>query len=429
MLLFTLEGFTPAALSCYGSSWNRTESIDAAASIGTVWDRAVTPVTAPLAQLDRWLSCGQFPADHMVVVTDDERLSRLPSADAIGELMVIPQPGGDRVADSLEDTTLASLVAIAAEQLPDNPHVWLHSRFLTRLWDAPRDLFPIDQLDEADLAPLDAAESLELELEQQHRSDVDEPPGMPAILPHWQPPHFLRQAADDPDLVMAWMRTYGCQIRLVDALFGLLHSVAAETCHDAIVLAGTSGFALGQNGAIGHRAGPLRSCHLHVPIVAAPLHAEGRVGGSDASFSGVGIRDRDVTSADRLPAIMAAVTSEPTRSPLSPEVWAARRAPDQESVAPDDAVVTRQGQQHVAITTRDWFYATQLVTADGESSHDTQTSHDNQGPADDGRPTGHGEPDSRGHLYLKPDDLWDVNDVARLRADTANQFAETLRNA
>lgn len=407
MLLFTLEGFTPAALSCYGSSWNRSEAIDTLSSIGTSWDRVITPDTDPLAQLNRWLSCERFPAGNMVLITDDERLGQLPAADAIGELIVIPPLGHDRVAETIEDTALAALVAVAAEQLADNPHVWLHSRFLTRLWDAPRELFPIDHIDEADLGPLDASESIELEMELAERGDADGRSSMPAILPDWRPPHLARHVSDDPDLVMAWMRTYGCQIRLVDALFGLLHEVAFEAGHDAIVLAGTSGFALGQNGAIGHRAGPLRSCHLHVPLLAASLIGESNASNDYVGRSGMGIRNRDVTSADFLPELIAAITAQPTGSPVSPEAWAARR--DLESTSEQTGVMTQHAAVATAITTQDWFYVASGAQAD---SDDTASNVAN---------------DSIGHLFLKPDDLCDVNDVARLKAETATQLQQTLR--
>lgn len=407
MLLFTLEGFAPAALSCYGSSWNRSEAIDTLSSIGTTWDRVITPATDPLAQLNRWLSCENLLASNMVLITDDERTSQLPAADSIGELIVIPPSGHDRVADAIEDTTLAALVAVAAEQLADNPHVWLHSRFLTQLWEAPRELFPIDHIDEADLGPLDASESIELEMELAHRGEADGRSSMPAILPDWRPPHLARHASDDPDLVMAWMRTYGCQIRLVDALFGLLYEVAVDAGHNAIVLAGTSGFALGQNGAIGHRAGPLRSCHLHVPMIVASLNGEPHASVPSLGRSGMGIRERDVVSADLLPDIIAAITRQPNGSPVSPKTWAAKH--EQESTSESTCVVTKHGASAAAITTRDWFYVVDGLQADSDNTHDNRVNN------------------SLGHLFLKPDDLSDVNDVARLKAETATQLHEILQ--
>jgi hypothetical protein len=405
MLLFTLEGFTPVAISCYGSSWNRTESIDAIAATGTTWDRLITPVTDPLAQLDRWLSNAQFPAGEMTVVTDDERLAELATSDAIGELILIA-PRGETVAESIEDTTLGSLVAIAAEQLADNPHVWLHSRFLTRAWDAPRDLFPLEYFDEEDFGPLDPAESLEHEFNAVRERQSSVPP----ILMTLRPPLLELQPHDDPDLIMAWMRTYGCQIRLVDAMIGMLSPLAAESGHRAIAVAGTSGFSLGQNRWIGHQAGPLRSCHLHVPLLFSALN-HSIPGGH---VSGCGIRERLVRSADILPGVVAAMDDQAIASPISPAQWAACEQVTLENIGTEHSqlnsnnVLTEHQGANVAITTDDWFYVT-AVSDEDESL-----------PAAS-------EIDDLGHLFLKPDDLCDINDVVRLKPVVASELRERMR--
>ncbi len=406
MLLFTLEGFTPAAISCYGSSWNRTESIDAIAAAGTTWDRLITPITDPLAQLDRWLTNAQFPAGEMTVVTDDDRLAALASSEAIGELIVIA-PRGEMVAESMEDTTLGSLAAIAAEQLADNPHVWLHSRFLTRAWDAPRELFPLEYFDEEDFGPLDPAESLEQEFNevQERKSSV------PPILMTLRPPQLQLQPHDDPDLIMAWMRTYGCQIRLVDAMIGLLRPLAAESGHRAIAVAGTSGFSLGQNRWIGHRAGPLRSCHLHVPLLMSTLSR----GVHEGSVSGCGIRERLVRSTDILPGMVAAMADQAIASPISPAQWAAYEHATPENTGTghsqfnSNGVMTQHHGANVAITTDEWFYVTTAASGEGESLP----------PAN--------EVDDLGHLFLKPDDLCDTNDVVRLKPVVASELHERMR--
>ncbi|EMI41879.1 hypothetical protein [Rhodopirellula sp. SWK7] len=415
MFLFSLEGFSPAALSCYGASWNRTEAIDALAARGTAWDRTITPVADPVEQLSRWLASASFPAEQMTVVTDDERLGELPIADRIGELIVVPTRA-DGVALTWEETNLASLAAIAAEQLPDNPHVWMHSRFLTKCWDAPRDLFPVDQLDEEDLEPMDPSESIEHEL----NSVGDVRSTVPPILDEVQPPSLLFDRSDDPDWIMAWMRTYGCQIRLVDAVTELMCSVAEASGQSAMVLAGASGFALGQNRAVGHRAGPLRSCHVHVPMISSVL-------GADASevLPGAGIRDRRVSSADSLPDVVAAMIKDSKTSPISPEVWAARDDERQDD-APSDvrearsdnspSVVTSNARVNVAITTANWFYVRDGAQAQGERHDGAEQSEPDFSRGSHGL----------GHLFLKPDDLNDVNDVARLRHDVTEELEEKL---
>jgi len=425
MLLFSLEGFSPAALSCYGASWNRSESIDSLASTGTTWDRVITPVTDPLLQLNRWLTAGIFSGGDMTVVTDDDRIGDLPSADGIGELIVLPSRD-EGVAESIEETAIASLVAIAAEQLAENPHVWLHSRFLTRCWDAPRDLFPLDPFDEEEMMPMDASESIEFEFsgggaisgagEDFADAGDDVRPDVPLILDRWRAPRERIRSGDDPDWIMAWMRTYGCQIRLVDTMLGLLSELAFEAGHTSTIVTGTSGFSLGQNGAIGHRTGPLRSCHLHVPLIIGG-------GGGRGGLGMGGIRDRRVRSADGLPDIVAALIDRPDSAPVSPESWAAvaQENVSDENENDDNAVTTSCHGRPQSITTDDWFYVRHGAIADDPDS--TSPDEDNA-DAGDSKPTD-SEPsfiDSDGHLFLKPDDLNDTNNVARLRPETADQF-------
>ncbi|MCM2370427.1 hypothetical protein [Aporhodopirellula aestuarii] len=415
MLLFSLEGFSPAAMSCYGASWNRTEAIDALAASGSTWDRVITPVTDPVEQLGRWLGSSKFPAEEMTVVTDDERLGELSVADRIGELIVIPSRG-ELVADTLEETALAALTAIAAEQLADNPHVWLHSRFLTQCWDAPRDLFPVDQLDEEDLEPMDPSESIEHEL----NSTGDVRCNVPPILGDVWPPDRMIGSSDDPDWIMAWMRTYGCQIRLVDAMVGVLSLIAAASNQKAMLLTGTSGFALGQNGWVGHRSGPLRSCHLNVPQIMGVLNAN-----TNDVVLGAGIRDRRVTSADALPDVIASLIDDPKSSPIAPEVWAARDDDDhghtrgEEKVAETPSVVTMSAGVKAAVTTANWFYVRGGMQAAGDRQLQVESGTESPHASGDG---------SRdpGNLFLKPDDLNDVNDVARLRQDVAEEFEAKL---
>ncbi|EMI54485.1 hypothetical protein [Rhodopirellula sallentina] len=411
MFVFTLEGFSPAALSCYGASWNRTETIDAMAAHGTAWDRVVTPVVDPTEQIDRWLTSKQFPADNMTVVTDDERIAELPAADRIGDLIVIP-PRTRNLAETLEETNLASLAAIASEQLPDNPHVWLHSRFLTRCWDAPRELFPIDQLDEADLEPMDPSESIEHEL----NATGDVRSTVPPILDDTEPPRRIIHPDDDPDWVMAWMRTYGCQIRLIDAVAHLMNSIAESSGHSAAILAGSSGFALGQNGAIGHRSGPLRSCHLHVPLLSI-----GFPKGDTQKPSGIGIRDRRVSSADILPDVMNMLSDNASTPPISPQIWAGGASEPSQTTDITPQVVTQLGESNVAITTENWFYVRENANAEILSNSEDDSATD---PQSYDSPLG--VHDGMGNLFLKPDDLNDTNDVARLRHDVTEELEETL---
>ena len=368
MLILTFDGLTPAALSCYGSSWNQTRWLDQCAATGTVWDRVITSTDDPLEQLTGWLADQRLPASETLLLTDNPSVSDHPSADRFPEAVLI-DADAPYAAAAVEETVLGRLAAVAASRLDDYPHLWLHSSFLTNAWDAPRDLFPVEDLEEDGLEwdepedPADWRPAVEEE-----KVDPEEVP--PPILAGVTPPDMLLTGEEHPDLVTAWMRTYGCQVRLIDAVLGVLLPVTRS----AVLVAGTSGFALGQNRAIGHRTGPLRSYHLRVPMIAS---------------CGSGIRDPQLRSADHLTKVIDIVHQNESAAPprlISPSQWAAstREAP---------AVVTRHQQGMVALTDPQWYF--------------------------------HLEDEA---LFLKPDDMDDVNDVARLEPDVVRHFRQQLRS-
>ncbi|WDQ16018.1 sulfatase [Rhodopirellula sp. P2] len=405
MLIFTLEGFTPAAISAYGSSWNRTPAIDRLAAEGTTWNRAITPVTDPLEQWDRWANtlAGTPQANHIVVITDDPRLLERDSAAMFEEIILLesdletaPDADDESEAIDIEDTSIGRLTALAADRLAQGDSVWLHTRFLTHCWDAPRELSDDTIADEPSYYDEESGEDLPAEELGEDHDPV------PFIVESATPPNHSITADDDPDWITTWMRTYGCQIKLVDAMLDILGSVLAPD--ETIVLSGTSGFALGQNGSIGHRTGPWRSCHLHVPLVCS--------GGS-------GLRSRLVASADEVAAVIGTRLANPSGDLLPTHLFACENvadAPTEESKpeeslpsnpsspSPTERVITQHRSVPIAITTNDWFY----VPSDDQSL-----------PSD---------AVERCHLYLKPDDVDDFNNVVRLRQEEADRLHQTLLN-
>lgn len=368
MLILTFDGLTPAALSCYGSSWNQTRWLDRLAATGTAWDRVVTPTDDPLEQLVRWFADPRLPAEQTLLVTDATAVSDHPAADRFAEVVLVDSDA-EFAAEAVEETVLGRLAAVAAARMEDHAHVWLHSSFLTTTWDAPRELFPVEDLEE------DSQEWDEPEDPADWRPLVEEEAGPeeapPPIFNGITPPNLLLIGDEHPDLVTAWMRTYGCQVRLIDAVLGVLMPIARSA---PVLVAGTSGFALGQNGAVGHRTGPLRSYHLRVPILAS---------------DGTGIRDPQLKSADHLARVIDMLDQQKSghaTSLVPPTDWAAstRDAP---------AVLTHDSQGVAALTDPQWYFHL----------------------ADEA-------------LFLKPDDTDDVNDVARLEPQVAEHLRQRLQS-
>lgn len=387
LLVLSLEGLTPAALGCYGSSWNRTPAIDAIADTGCVWDRWLATDDQPskmflqmvesLDQTNHWKE--KWQANGTIdLITDVEdiadKFEKLPF-DRMVSLHDREQQWNQSPAEDIVDTQLGQLVAAAIERDAEEDDwsiLWLHSDFLTKRWDAPRYMTLIDEGDEDSLAPSDEVELLENADEVTERVEK-----LPAYFEDLTPPSLQLPAEVHPDLVMSWMRTYGCQIRMLDVLIEiLLTSLQAEDPH--VLIVGTSGFQLGQHGWVGHRLGPLRSADIRLPLIVSdlgPLHLPQLSGGN--TFPKILDQIANHSSPDRSGSLL-----------WSPEQWCQSDE--------GTSVITRSDRTAHAVTTPDWFYV---------QDHDQSE-----------------------HLYLKPDDIDDFNNVARLRPDIVEQFTNAQKN-
>ena len=387
LLVLSLEGLTPAALGCYGSSWNRTPAIDAIADTGCVWDRWLATDDQPSNMFlqmvenldktthwkDKWQASGSI--DLITDVKDiADQFEKLPF-DRMVSLHDREQQQEQTPAEDIVETQFGQLVAAAIErdaEQDDWSILWLHSDFLTKRWDAPRYMALMDEGDEDSLAPSDEVELLENDNEVTEMVEK-----LPPYFEDLTPPSFQLPAESHPDLVMSWMRTYGCQIRMLDVLIEiLLTSLKAEDPHMLIV--GTSGFQLGQHGWMGHRLGPLRSADIRLPLIVSdlgPLHLPQLSGG------------------DTFPNLLDQIASHSSPEGSGSLMW----SPEQWCQSDEGtSVITKSNRTTHAVTTPDWFYV---------QDHDQSE-----------------------HLYLKPDDIDDFNDVARLRPDIVEQLINTQKN-
>jgi len=339
LIVLTLEGLSPAALSCFGSSWNRTPTIDSLASEGFVWDRCIAnsdvPDTVFWQMAERMLTEIEPGNGSVELLTDVQSIAddiRYTSFDRI-DLVSTDQATAEDVPETDPlDTQLGRLFASAierdAEKLPWSL-LWLHSGFLTNRWDGPQEDCSIESV---------------------------------------IPPTVELNRDDHPDLVTSWMETYASQIRLLDELLDdLLDALAGR--EPRIMIAGTSGFRLGQGGWIGHHVGPLRSRDVHVPMI----------------FRGSGpLRFPNLCSTD-------STASEIGRLASGSEA-------DQHGLSHDDgnSIEIESSRAKQNLTTLDWFFV--------RDSDDSE------------------------HLFLKPDDIDDFNDVARLRPDVVAEFGPRMKN-
>ncbi|TWU56943.1 hypothetical protein Poly51_28620 [Rubripirellula tenax] len=375
LIVLSFEGLATAAVGCYGSSWNQTPAIDTIATGGCVWDRWIATDDESAAVMQKWFADqvdhwsqryrdrGQCSGGAVDLITDDPSIGR--HADCFDRVITLPQlPVGDtdEPADDIESTQLASIIAAAIERDSEAEPwnvLWLHSNFLANRWDAPRSLFPIDEIE---LPSREAFEDVEL-IGMPNDEVIDEP-----TLPIFDTVAVPRQPIGDsvdPDWITSWMRTYGCQVRLIDLMIEvLLQSIGVED--PQVIVVGTNGFALGQNGWIGHHCGPLRSPEIRVPMIVSDIGPI-RISGPTS----------DQTMVDLLCQL-----ADGSCSLISPAAWV--------KTDPSLEIRTQSSRARAAVTTPKWFYVR--------------------------------DEDEQEHLFLKPDDVEDFNDVGRRRLDVIEEF-------
>lgn len=365
LIVLSLEGFARAALGCYGCSWNRTPAIDSIAGGGVVWDRVTAESDDPSEVLKGWFNSHwvepwrQVGSVELVTDTVDQVSSCFDHVTCVPSTVPPEHPAEDVV-----ETQLGRVIAAAIDRdqnLDDWSVLWIHSNALTRCWDAPRHLFPDEQLDEDDdLEPPEEGESFAPDDPQNSL-----PPPLERIFNRTSPPQYQRREDDHPDWLSSWMRTYACQIRLVDLLIEvLLESLQVED--PWFLLTGTSGYRLGQAGWIGSRGGTLRSADIHLPLILSDLGP---------------LRVPRLTASGVVTDLLGMLAQE------KPQILPAQIEADSD---PKTQVETSSKHVLRAITTPQWFYVQEQDL--GES------------------------------LFLKPDDVEDCNDVARVRKEIVNGF-------
>lgn len=408
-IVISLDALANLALGPYGSSWNSTPSLDQLAAAATTFDRVIVPSDEPSETLQRcwtaridgesWVQrCRRSGRVELLALRDlahperADHLATVATQAGFDACTLVDWQFAAEPADEVESTAFAHLVMTLLERLQpalDEPPsaddgldwsvLWLHSDFLARHWDAPRWLFPLQELDDGE-EPIDPSDP---EYWDDDAAGADEEStavaSPPPLQDTTQPPHYQIAADDHPDWVTSWMQTYGCQVRLVDHVVRWVQEFAEQLDPNiGIAIVGTSGMSLGQNGWIGHRAGPVRSPQIQVPLM---LHAPGQAP----------LRCPELTA---LPAALSYLL--PGARPPSPAVWAQQTArlplgADIMDVAEDTPqVITESARAVRVVTTPQWF----LVR----------------------------DSDEQVSLFLKPDDRDDVNDVASRCQDVIEQL-------
>ncbi|XZE52279.1 hypothetical protein SH139x_003969 [Planctomycetaceae bacterium SH139] len=455
LVVISVDGLATAGLGPYGCSWLDTPGFNQLAAEGVVFDRLIASSTereevlrefwqtsstphssqAGAPQHDAEPTCQRL-ADWAttrgykpLLFTDCRQVAQLASSCGFEESHLV-MPAEATLAASIEETLQGRLFATALAHWeertgngssPENAEpqlLWIHVSALLHTWDAPLELRASDDLLDEDAAACSRCEEEPEELVWNPEQDDAEDERLAADRVAIEearlsavPPRCQLSEADDPDLLLAWMTAYGAQVQLLDSLLELLRQTLVMPCDDdfgdsagedfagvdslevshaadqstALVVVSTSGFALGEHGFLGAAQGPPRSNRVQLPMLieaaglgpirCAQPASSARVRATLADLLGLLASVQQPRASDDLADASLLQLAEPT-------AWA-------EPLATESPVIeTRCGESAEGLllrTTPGWFLATDET----------------------------GEP----HLYLKPDDRNDANDIASLKPE------------
>lgn len=387
LLVVTVDGLPAWMLPAYGATWVAMPAVDSLAARGVVFDRVITPSTDPRQTLRDLAGSATGDGPSLVraaaargwkpaLVTDDPETAAWFAAAIDAEVTLVAAVARrDEAADDGE-TALARLVEAAIDVIRAGRHrlVWCHVASLGVVWDAPR-RYRDRYVDPEDPPPPAGA-------------------GVPAV---------AVDADTDPDALVGVRQVFAGQLSLFDAQMGrLFAAVTADAdASDApcwtVLLAGVRGLPLGLHGWVGV-GGPDTPFGDLVHVPAVLVDAVGRMAAQ--RYGGLVVpADLGETLAD----LVVGVTSDRADpAPASP--WRgdslAGLFTDWSATARDRVVAV--GGESVAIVTPSW--------------HCLWRSR----PAAGGR---------RLQLFAKPDDFFELSDVADRCSAMAEPLAEAFARA
>jgi arylsulfatase A-like enzyme len=379
-------------IGAYGNTWISTPEIDRLAAESFLFDRG--NIDSPrLDDLYRsywqgWhslanpsivarVSARELPrqlaaAGYSTALISDERVvSRLALSEAFDVRDELHLAVTEDVAKSIEETHLARFFAAAAERLmsiQSRPpfFLWLHSGSLGKTWDAP------------------------LEFRDQYRDTDDPPSPETAAVPCRRLPRDF-----DPDELLGIMHSYAGQITLLDLYIGSLMETLSEGpfANDTLfVLISARGLPLGEHGRIGPIDEALYGALTQIPWL---LKLPGGLGPSERTQALVQPADLFPTLVDWLGLPTLSSHHIAAGKSLLPLVSGASDA-----VRDRAAIVAAPDER--AIVTPAWYMRN---SSDGSAKNGGST---------------------RCELFVKPDDRFEVNEVASRCPECVEQLQEAF---
>lgn len=404
ILIVAIDGLRASSLGAYGNTTFPTPALDHFAAESFLCDACYAPTPTlvdvygamwhsrhPLRltnddererTLPRLLSQRGYAT---TLITDDPQLHALPAVDCFDQFLQHEEAATatDEHAHDIVQTALGRLFAAAGNAFPSSGSVtssagepsrppvpqliWIHSRGLYGPWDAPLELQQL-LLDDGDPLPRQAV----------------------------APPDLLLTESDDPDIVFQSGCAYAAQVMVLDTCWNALLETLADEPTDTpwlVSLIGVRGFPLGEHRRIGGVDERLFADQLHVPWLLRFPH-------SHAAMA-------------RTPALTSHLDLLPTLLDWIADADRPKLPGDGESILPllttnratlRNALLSTSSTGARAVRTPTWCLRQDRAAYDDDMAAEALPSAE---------------------LYVRPDDRWEANDVAKLCPEVVDELAAT----
>ncbi|TWT48749.1 hypothetical protein [Botrimarina hoheduenensis] len=364
-LLVTIDGLRAAALGAYGQTSYETPFFDRLATCGRTYDwcYAETPHSQTLLNRVAAATLRRGSAS-VVAVTDDPALAGSTDWQAFENRHHCATMRPSRVANEIGQTALAATLADTADFLGE-----------VRSTNLSASLIWLHLL--GGYGPWDAPPALFAGM-----IDGDDPefacePIPPATsFADWQSPAACEAR-------FAASCRYAAEVQSLDACLDAFLEAITPLYNDALdlIVAGLRGFPLGEHGSVGGVDPRLYSEQQQTPLIV--VRADDHAASYTRSAQPVGVTDTIAS--------LLAVT-RPLPSP------------------PDEGLVLESPGVARGMRTRDWYLRTEATLA--TEAEPTELSDVEEQPL--------------AELYLKPDDRWEHNNIAKLRPDETAELLARL---
>lgn len=373
-------------LGPYGNTCHETHNFCRLAARSILFDQAMTRSTdLGLAYEGLWQAGVGKPTSLMdrmgergvrsTLLTDEPWLENSNLSDSFDRVVPVQSTHSQPISDSTGETELAVFFAQAMELLNEREPgelCWLHSRGLSGAWDAPYEL-------------------------RKQLSDSDDPDPPTFIQP---PSRLFDPNSDDPDDLLAYQQASAAQVVLIDDFLGvLLDSMETNPIWQSTLLCvlSTRGFPLGEHRLVGSLSGQAGSADeanrgmddrmnlynesIHVPMMVCFPHSSTR-------FDSRGIRNGSLIQPNWIPELLLDWVDDS-----------------------DDALDRRWNSTGLELPNKRHEFT---ISISGEAqaiqTHAWKLIRTR----------------STCELYVKPDDLWEVNDVSRRCSQVVTELGELL---